>query len=168
MTKQKCNSNNVKTILKEGAKEMSQRKRTAIKQGAMMDVMSHLSNLPNREPDPSILLGLSEIFHTKEYMTKIKGALKKGYTFDDLAEIFSDRCGGSINGRQLKYHYTRAMSLAAKRKSGGKSTRPNPAKNSGKIAEKSAISSSKSSDFVSRRGVAENAQRDESPDGKKA
>jgi len=99
---------------------MSQRKRTVIKQGAMMDVMSHLENLPVREHDPGVLLGLSEIFRTKEYMTEIKNALKKGYTFDDLAEMFSAKCGVSISGRQMKYHYTRANNLgAAKKKSGG-------------------------------------------------
>ena len=116
------------TTEKRGAKEMSQRKRTAIKQGAVMDVMSHLSNLPNREPDINVLLGLSEIFRTKEYITKIKDALKKGYTFDDLAEIFSDKCGIPINGRQLKYHYTRAKNLGTKGKSnviGGREVKNN-------------------------------------------
>ena len=93
-----------------------------------MDVMSHLSNLPNREPDINVLLGLSEIFRTKEYITKIKDALKKGYTFNDLAEIFSDKCGISINGRQLKYHYTRAKNLGTKGKSnviGGREVKNN-------------------------------------------
>ena len=157
-----------KLFYKEGAKEMSQRKRTAIKQGAMMDVMSHLSNLPNREPDPSILLGLSEIFRTKEYLTKIKGALKKGYTFDDLAEIFSKKGGVSMNGRQIKYHYTRAMNLAAKRKSGAKSTRQNPTKDFGKNADKGAVSSPTGSGIVSKSGATGNAKRDEPPGDKKA
>ena len=95
---------------------MSQRKKTAIKQGALMDVMLHLADLPKREKDPGALLGLSEIFRTKEYAAEIRGALKKGYTFDQLAEIFSERCGVEISGRQLKHHNTLEQNLRAKSK----------------------------------------------------
>jgi hypothetical protein len=108
---------------------MTQRRQTAIKQGAVTDVMSHLSKLPERGRDPGVLVSLPEIFRTKEYMAEIKGALKKGYTFGDLAEIITERCGVAVSARQLKYHCTRAKNLAAKDKPGGQSKPGNAPKN---------------------------------------
>lgn len=93
---------------------MSQRKKTVVKQGSLRDVMSHLAELPKRDKDPTALLGLSEIFRTKEYMAEIRSALKKGYSFDQLAEIFTERCGVDITARQIQYHFTRERNLRTK------------------------------------------------------
>jgi hypothetical protein len=78
-----------------------------IQKSVVTDLMSHLASLPEREKGPDDPISLPEIFRTKEYMAEMRGALKKGYTFEDLAEIFSKRCGVFISVRQLKYHYTR-------------------------------------------------------------
>ena len=102
---------------------MTQRRGTEIKQGAIADVMSRLSGLPEREKDPGAAVSLAEVFRTKEYLAEIKAALKKGYTFDDLAAIFTERCGASISARQLKYHCTREKNRSAKNSAGGKSIR---------------------------------------------
>jgi hypothetical protein len=96
---------------------MTHRRGTAIKQGAVTDVMSRLANLPNREKDPGAAVSLSEIFRIKAYLNEIKCALKKGYTFENLAEIFTERCGVAISARQIKYHFTYANNQGAKSKS---------------------------------------------------
>ena len=75
--------------------------------GAVTDLMSHLANLPEREKSPDDLISLPEIFRRKDYMTEIRNALKRGYTFEDLSKIFTEKCGVSVSARQLKYHYTR-------------------------------------------------------------
>jgi hypothetical protein len=107
-----------------GEKGMTQRKKTTIKQGAVTDVMSHLADLPERGKDPCEVIGLPEIFRAKEYLDEIKGALKKGYTFDDLAAIFTEKCGVDISARQMKYHYTREKNKKAKSGIGKKSKMP--------------------------------------------
>jgi hypothetical protein len=53
-------------------------------------------------------------------MAEIRGALKKGYTFEDLAEIFTERCGVAVSARQLKYHYTRGRNRGMKTQAGKK------------------------------------------------
>ncbi len=95
---------------------MKQRKRTTLQQGVVVDVMSHLSKLEGREKDPSKPVALSELFRTKEYAAEIQSALGKGYSFDDIAEIFTQRSGVQITGRQLQYHYTREKNLRVKGK----------------------------------------------------
>ncbi|MDL2264609.1 hypothetical protein LJC31_08155 [Synergistaceae bacterium OttesenSCG-928-I11] len=106
---------------------MSQRRKTNIKQGALADVMLHLAELPKREKDPTAQLGLSEIFRTKEYMAEIRGALKKGYSFEQLAEIFTERCGVEVTPRQMRYHYTRERNLRTKGKKTGTASSVTPA-----------------------------------------
>jgi hypothetical protein len=98
---------------------MTQRGGTTIKQSAVSGVISRLSELPDRGKDPSTAISLGKVFRTKEYLAEIKGALKKGYTFDDLAAIFSERCGVNISARQIKYHFTHAKN-AKKRSAKGK------------------------------------------------
>jgi len=93
---------------------MPQRKQTTVKQGAVADVMSQLSRLPTREKDPDAPVTLPEIFRTKEYAAEITGALKRGYSFADIAAIFTERCGVKITARQLKYHCTHERNLRAK------------------------------------------------------
>lgn len=95
---------------------MIQKKQTIVKQGAVSEVMTHLSKLPTREKDPGTPLSLSALFRTKEYAAEIERALQRGYSFDDLAKIFTDRCGVKITARQLKYHHTREENLRAKGK----------------------------------------------------
>ena len=95
---------------------MTQRKQTIVKQGAITDIMSHLSALPEREKDPEVLVSLSQIFRTKEYAAEIGRVLKRGYSFDDLAEIFTEKCGVEITARQMKYHCTRERNLREKSK----------------------------------------------------
>jgi hypothetical protein len=99
---------------------MTQRKHTTIRQGAVTDVMSHLAKLPDREKAPDDPVSLSEIFRTKEYIAEIRGALKRGYSFGDLAEIFTGRCGVAISARQIRYHYTHGKNQGAKSKPGRK------------------------------------------------
>jgi hypothetical protein len=99
---------------------MAQRRGTTIKQGAVTGVMSQIANLPNREKDPGAAVSLSEIFRIKAYLNEIKCALKKGYTFENLAEIFTERCGVSISARQIKYHLTRAKNRSVKGRLGKK------------------------------------------------
>lgn len=103
------------------------RKSTTIRQGVVTEMMTALANLPKREKEPGDLLTLPEIFREKEYIAEIKGALKRGYSFDDLAEIFTERCGVKITARQLKYHCTREQTL---RTNGRKSKSVVAAKNS--------------------------------------
>ena len=92
------------------------RKVPILRHSDVTNLMSHLARLPEREKSPGDTINLSEVFRSKAYMLEIKAALKKGYSFGDLAEIFSERCGVSISERQLKYHYTRQMNLRAKGK----------------------------------------------------
>ncbi len=91
------------------------RKVPILRHSDVTNLMSHLARLPEREKSPGDTINLSEVC-SKAYMLEIKAALKKGYSFGDLAEIFSERCGVSISERQLKYHYTRQMNLRAKGK----------------------------------------------------
>jgi hypothetical protein len=90
------------------------RKNTTISQGIVTDMMAALANLPKREKLPGDLLTLPEIFRSREYVAEIKGALKRGYSFDDLAEIFSERCGVGISARQIRYHFTHSQNLGKK------------------------------------------------------
>jgi hypothetical protein len=83
--------------------------------------MSRLANLPEHEKGPGAAVSLPEIFRAKEYVAEIKGALRKGYSFGDLAEIFTGMCGVAISARQLKYHFTREKNKRAKDSMGGKS-----------------------------------------------
>jgi hypothetical protein len=83
--------------------------------------MSRLSELPDRGKDPGAAVSLGEIFHTKEYLAEIRGALKKGYTFENLAAIFTEICGVDVSARQLKYHYTREKNRRTKNNVAGKS-----------------------------------------------
>ncbi len=91
------------------------RKTPTLRHGDVTDLMSHLARLPEREKSPGDAINLSEVFRSKAYMSEIKAALKKGYTFGDLAEIFSERCGVSISERQIKYHYTHEVNQKAKK-----------------------------------------------------
>jgi hypothetical protein len=100
---------------------MAQKKRAIqIQQGVVTDLISHLANLPEREKSSDDPVSLPEIFRTKEYVTEIRRALKKGYTFENLAEIFSERCGVTVTTRQIKYHHTRGEKRGSKSKSGKK------------------------------------------------
>jgi hypothetical protein len=109
---------------------MTQRKGTAIKQSAVSEVMSSLSELPDRGKDPGTAISLGKVFRTKEYFAEIKGALKKGYTFENLAAIFAERCDVNISARQMKYHYTREKNRRAKNNAGGKPKQPDTSKGS--------------------------------------
>jgi hypothetical protein len=105
----------------KGESKMTQKGRAIqLQKSTVTDLMSHLAGLPEREKGPDDLVSLPEIFRTKEYMAEIQGALKKGYTFEDLAEIFTKRCGVSISARQLKYHYTRGKNRGVQSQSGKK------------------------------------------------
>jgi hypothetical protein len=99
---------------------MTQRRGTAIKQCAVLEVMARLSELPDRGKDPGTSVSLGKIFRAKEYFNEIKTALKKGYTFDDLASIFTEKCGVEVSARQLKYHYTREKNRRSKNNAGRK------------------------------------------------
>jgi hypothetical protein len=96
------------------------KKSPIIKQGKVTELMSKLASLPEREKDPDEPVSLSEIFRTKEYAAEVKAALKKGYTFKNLAEIFTERCGIAVSARQIKYHFTRGKNQGVKSKSGKK------------------------------------------------
>ena len=108
---------------------MTQRRRATIKQGAVTDVMSCLSELPERGKAPDKAVSLTEIFRTKEYIAEIKRALKKGYTFDDLAAIFSERCGVNVSARQL-------ISLHPREKQEGEKQRRGEIQSSGPAKER--------------------------------
>jgi hypothetical protein len=99
------------------------RKNSSIKKSVVTELITELAKLPEREKTPDDSVSLSEFFSAKEYMREIKGALKRGYGFDDLAKIFSERCGFVITSRQMKYHFTRGQNRRAKskpeKKSGG-------------------------------------------------
>jgi hypothetical protein len=96
---------------------MMKRKSPIIKQGKVTELITELANLPEREKDPEEPVSLSEIFRTKEYAAEVKAALKKGYTFENLAEIFSEKCGVAVSARQIKYHFTRGKNRGMKSKS---------------------------------------------------
>ena len=107
------------TIMKHKGKSIQ------LQQGAVSDLISHIANLPEREKSADDPISLPEIFRTKEFLTEIRGALKRGYSFEDLSQIFSDKCGVSISTRQLKYHYTRWKSKPQKDHR-STSTKPSP------------------------------------------
>ena len=86
----------------------------------MTELIAELANLPEREKAPNDPISLAEVFRTKEYAAEVKTALKKGYTFENLAEIFSERCGVSVTARQIKYHFTRGKNRGTKSKSSKK------------------------------------------------
>jgi hypothetical protein len=93
------------------------RKNPTILQGVVTELMTQLANLPEREKAPEEPVSLSEIFRSKEYIAEIKGALKRGYSFDDLAEIFTEKCGVGVSARQMKCHFTREINRGKKGKS---------------------------------------------------
>jgi hypothetical protein len=97
------------------------RKSPVIQQGKVTELMTQLANLPECEKNPNDPVSLSEVFRTKEYIAEVKTALKKGYTFENLAAIFTERCGVAVSARQIKYHFTRAKNLNVKSKPGKKS-----------------------------------------------
>jgi hypothetical protein len=109
-----------KNSLAKGA-DIMKRKSQMIQQGKVTELMTQLANLPEREKSPNDPVSLSAIFHTKEYIAEVKAALKKGYTFETLAKIFTERCGVAVSARQIKYHFTRAKNQGVKSKSGKKS-----------------------------------------------
>jgi hypothetical protein len=80
------------------------RKSPIIQQGVVAELMTELANLPEREKVPGDPVSLSEIFHAKKYVADISGALKRGYSFDDLAQIFTEKCGAAVSARQIKYY----------------------------------------------------------------
>ena len=90
------------------------RSSTTIRQRIVTEMMTELAKLPKREKTPDDLITLPEIFRMKGYMAEIKGALKRGYSFDDLAKIFSNRCGIAVSARQIRYHFTRAQNTGKK------------------------------------------------------
>jgi hypothetical protein len=96
------------------------RKSPIIQPGDVTELMSQLAKLPEREKAPGDPVRLSEIFRTKKYIAEIKGALKRGYSFDDLAKIFTERCGVIVSARQIRYHFTREMNRGKKTKVGNK------------------------------------------------
>jgi hypothetical protein len=98
-------------------REMKMERKTILQQGKVTEVMSYLSNLPEHGKSPDALVSLSDIFSAKEYASEINGALKKGYSFDDLAKIFSEKCGVNISARQMKYHHTHTKNRAKKKQS---------------------------------------------------
>jgi hypothetical protein len=120
-------------------------KAVQLKQGAVTDLITHLANLPGREKSPDDPISLPEIFRSKEYMAEIRGALKRGYTFEDLSKIFTEKCGVSISVRQLKYHYTRGKSKLPKERHS--SAKPPKKENavSTKSTEKTALNDTKNS-----------------------
>ena len=138
---------------------MTQRRNIMVKRSLVDEAMSYIKNLPACENDPDSLLGLPEIFRSKEYAAFIESALRKGHTFDNIAEIFSDKFGITITGRQLKYHYTRAKNLGRKNSKSArtckrvislKDTKSVPERNTKEI-DVSANSSSVYSGFVTRK-----------------
>jgi hypothetical protein len=156
------------------------RKSPMIKQGKVTELITGLASLPEREKDPDDPISLSEVFRTKEYTAEIKAALKKGYTFDDLAEIFTERCGVAISARQIKYHFTRGKNRGMKGKSGRRigetgasGSRASSADSLGKdaaegakenvIAADSGVNtSSKGAEFVFENGTATGTERNAS------
>jgi hypothetical protein len=154
------------------------RKGPVIKQGKVTELMSKLASLPERERDPDEPVSLSEIFRTKEYAAEVKAALKKGYSFENLAEIFSERCGVAVIARQMKYHFTRGKNRGMKSKSGRKageigsigsrsSSADSPhvgkAKENPAVTESRAESSSKDSGFVFENGATTGTEKDAKP-----
>jgi hypothetical protein len=97
------------------------RKSPVIPQGKVTELMTQLANLPEHEKNPNDPVSLSEVFRTKEYISEVKTALKKGYTFENLAAIFTEKCWVAVSVRQIKYHFTRAKNRSMKSKSGKKS-----------------------------------------------
>jgi hypothetical protein len=98
------------------------KKSPTIQQSKVTDLMTQLANMPERKKAPGDPVSLSEIFRTREYMAEIKRALKRGYSFDDLAEIFTEKCEIAISARQIRYHYTHGKNQVMKSKSGSGST----------------------------------------------
>ena len=118
-----------------------------IKQSKVTELMAQLANLPEREKDPDDPVRLSEIFREKGFIAEVKVALKLGYSFDDLAEIFTERCGVAVTARQMKCHFTRGINRGKKSKSNKR------------VGENGVIKSRVSSEDSSRKDTAQNAQR---------
>jgi hypothetical protein len=100
-----------------------ERKSPIIRQGKVTELMAELASLPVREKAPEDPITLSEMFRTKEYLTEVKAALKKGYTFENLAAIFTERCNVAVSARQIRYHFTHGQNRGMKNKSCPKSGR---------------------------------------------
>jgi hypothetical protein len=154
------------------------RKSPTIQQGVVTELMAKLASLPKKEKDLDEPVSMSEMFRTKEYAAEIKAALKKGYTFENLAEIFSERCGVAVSARQMKYHFTRGKNQGMKSKSGRKAARiggigsrssPADSPHTGKAKENHAVteskaeSSSKDSGFIFKNGVTTYAEGNAKP-----
>jgi hypothetical protein len=87
------------SIFLQGGSNMTLKSPT-IQQGRVTELMAQLAKLPEREKAPDDPISLSEIFRAKEYAAEIRGVLKRGYSFGDLAEIFTGMCGAAINEGQ--------------------------------------------------------------------
>jgi hypothetical protein len=109
--------------------DVMKRKGLIIQQGKVTELMTQLANLPECKKNPNDPVSLSEVFRTKKYISEVKAALKKGYTFENLAEIFTERCGVAVSARQIKYHFTRAKNRGLNGKSGRKSGRNSGSEN---------------------------------------
>jgi hypothetical protein len=93
------------------------KKSPIIRQGKVTDLMTQIANLPERKKAPDDMVSLTEIFRTKEYIAEVRRALKRGYSFGDLAKIFTERCGVAISARQIRYHYTHEQNQSVNAKS---------------------------------------------------
>ena len=128
-----------------------------LQQSMVTDLISHLAKLPEREKSPDDPVSLPEIFRTKEYMAEIRNALKRGYTFEDLSRIFTEKCGIPISVRQLKYHYTR-----------GKNKLPKERYSSTKLPQKGSAVSAQSTEKASLNGMETSCGKEVMPDARSA
>jgi hypothetical protein len=84
------------------------RNKSTIRQGVVTELATEVAKKPEREKTPDGYISLLDLFRTKEHAEVVKGALKKGYSFEDLAEILSEKCGVTISGRQIRIALERA------------------------------------------------------------
>ena len=94
-----------------------------IQHNVVMELVSHLKELPSRDENINKVLTLTQIFHTEAFKREVKALLKRGYTHKEISKIITEKCGIIISERQVKYHYTRAENDGRHKKSTAKVTK---------------------------------------------
>ena len=74
--------------------------------GSVVDLISHIKDLPMREKGPDEMLKLSDLFKMKNFLIEAKSLLERGYSAQDLARLVSKKCGADVSARRIKYFIT--------------------------------------------------------------
>ena len=118
----------------ERSVKMTRKKKPILlKRSVVMDLVSHLKDLPSRDTNANNVMNLTQIFHAEDFKKEVESLLERGYSHTEIATIINEKCGILVSERQVKYHCTRAANrtkrgkkgaVKATKKGGEKSNKP--------------------------------------------